>query len=222
MSLVLKYGEDRMMRDWLSWKVVWGAVATALVTASCVVSQAPTLVSVASVVGIMYVVLVAYGHWSANVFGALLGGLFGLLSYQAGFFGNAAVNFLFVIPASLWGIWYWKNHQEDKPRKFNALQWKGYGAIFAALVALGMLFSLYTGANLWYLDGFTAVMPILATFLLVTRYREQWLLWVPYNALEVFMWFWVASAAPEMLAILVMRIVFFFNSLIGASLWYKK
>ena len=170
----------------------------------------------------MYVVLVAYGHWTANVFGAVLGGLFGLLSYQAGFFGNALVNFGFTIPVSLWGVWYWKNHQDELPRKFNAFQWKHFGAAFIALVGVGMLFSFNAGSALWYMDGVTAVMPIMATFLLVTRYREQWLLWVPYNALEVIMWFWVASAAPEMLAILVMRVVFFFNSLIGSALWYKK
>ena len=211
-----------MQRNWLSWKTVWAAVAPALVAASCAVSGATPLVTVASMTGIAYVVLVAYGHWSANVFGAILGGLFGALSYQAGFFGNALVNILFTIPVSLWGVWYWKNHQGDKPRKMNAFQWKHFGAAFLGMVGAGMLFAFNSGSNLWYMDGVTAVMPILATFLLVTRYREQWLLWIPYNALEVVMWFWVASTAPEMLAILVMRCVFFFNSLIGAALWWKK
>lgn len=210
-----------MQRNWLSWKAVWAAVATSLVAASCAVSGASPLVTAASVTGIAYVVLVAYGHWSANVFGAILGGLFGALSYQAGFFGNAWVNFGFTIPASIWGIWYWKNHQGDEPRKMNDFQRKHFGAAFLALAGAGMLFAFNAGSNLWYMDGITAIMPIVATVLLVTRYREQWYLWIPYNALEVIMWFWVASAAPEMLAILVMRSVFFLNSLIGFKLWHK-
>lgn len=210
-----------MQREWVSWKTVWAAVAPALVAASCAVSGATPLVTAASITGIAYVVLVAYGHWSANVFGAILGALFGLLSYQAGFFGNAVVNFAFTIPASIWGIWYWKNHQGDKPRRMNDFQRKHFGSAFVALAAVGMLFAFNSGSNLWYMDGITAIMPILATVLLVTRYREQWYLWIPYNALEVVMWFWVASVAPEMLAILVMRCVFFINSLIGFKLWHK-
>lgn len=210
-----------MERNWLSWKAVWGAVATSLVAAACAVSNAPPLVAAASVVGIGYVVLVAYGHWSANLFGALLGGLFGVLSYQAGFFGNALVNILFTIPASLWGVWYWKNHQGESPRKMNDFQRKHFASGFVALACVGMLYSFFAGSSLWYMDGFTAVMPVVATLLLVTRYREQWYLWIPYNALEVVMWFWVASAAPEMLAVLVMRIVFLLNSVIGFKLWHK-
>lgn len=211
-----------MVRNWVSWKGIWAAIATLTVAVACEVSQSPALVTAASITGIAYVVLVAYGHWSANAFGALLGALFGVLSYQAGFFGNAAVNILFTIPASLWGIWYWKNHQGDEPRRMNRFQRKHFGAAFLALWGVGTLFAYNTGSNLFLLDGLTAVMPVLATFLLVTRYREQWYLWIPYNALEVIMWFWVASVAPEMLAILVMRVVFFINSLIGMKLWFKK
>lgn len=205
-----------------SLKSVWAFIATATVAASCIVTEAPPVVAMASMVGIGYVLLVAYGHWFANVFGALLGGLFGYLSYEAGFFGNAAVNWAFTIPVSLWGVWYWKNHQEDAPRIMNTFQRKHYGAGLMALLGVGMLFAFRSGSNLWYMDGVSAVLPIMATLLLVTRYREQWYLWIPYNAIEVVMWFWVASSAPEMLAILAMRIVFLFNSLFGCYLWHKK
>lgn len=204
------------------WKNVWMMFATVAVGFACYVSNPPVLVSVASVVGIMYVVMVAYGKWQANIFGAILGGLFGLLSYQAGFFGNAAINWVFVIPASLFGIWYWKNHQEDKPRSLTRFQLLNYGAVMALLTLGSMYFAASAGSNLWYLDGITAVMPIAGTFLLVARYREQWCMWIPYNLLEVVMWFSVASSTPEMYAVLVMRIVFFLNSLIGAYLWYRK
>lgn len=206
----------------LNLKSVWAVVATSIVAVSCYFSSAPPVVAVASLVGILYVVLVAYGHWTANVFGALLGGLFGYLSYSAGFFGNAAINWLFVIPMSLWGIKYWKDNQDAPPQKMTKYQQFRATLLFGGIVTLSMVGSYLSNASLWYLDGFTAVMPIFATVLLVCRYREQWLLWIPYNFLEVLMWFWVASTAPEMLAILAMRIVFFFNSLIGATIWWKE
>ena len=72
---------------------------------------------------------------------------------------------------------------------------------------------------MWALDGFSAVLPIIGTWLLVNMYKEQWLYWLAYNLLEVALWFTVLSAAPEMLAIFAMRVVFFINSVFGYFNW---
>ncbi|MGL5015023.1 MAG: nicotinamide riboside transporter PnuC [Bacteroidales bacterium] len=203
-------------------KKFWPVIALLSVGISCYVSNASLLVAVSSLVGISYVVLVAYGHWSANVFGALLGGLFGWLSYEAGFFGNAAINMLFTIPASLWGIWYWKKHQGEKPTELGKNTKIGLLVALVVTSVFSMWLSNVYESNLWVLDGLTAVLPIFGTALLVTRCKEQWLVWIPYNVIEVTMWMWAAAAAPEVLAILAMRIVFMLNSIYGYHLWNKS
>lgn len=205
-----------------NWKVAWMALASLTVGGSCAISGAPTIITIASVIGISYVCLVAYGRTEANLFGAILASLFGYVSYQNGFFGNATVNLLFCVPASLWGWWYWNKNKNSPPRK---MKWQTlWTTIIVTLggCAIGMAATLNSGSSQPILDGITAFLPIAGTILLVTRFREQWLVWIPYNLLEVVMWFGAMSIAPEVLSIFVMRVVFLLNSILGAYLWYKE
>lgn len=205
---------------------VWGAIAFTTVIASCVVSKAPLLVTVGSAVGILFVLGVAFGKRWANAFGAALSLIFGYLSYEQGFFGNAAVNFLYTFPMSIYGLWLWNNKSKDGEITEKRSLSKRGKIILAGVTALGVasscVFSYLSGSNLWVTDGISAILPIIATWLLINMYKEQWNLWLVYNALEVAMWFTVISAAPEMLAIFVMRVVFFINSVFGFINWNSK
>lgn len=201
---------------------IWMGVATALVGGALLVSGATPMVSAATLSGILYVVLVAAKRWEANIFGAILAVIFGYLSFQVGFFANAAVNMAVLAPMSLFGVFYWKKNSDAPPASLTRLQSLLLTIASTIAIAITYQITLLNGSNLPALDAITGVLPVVATFLLVGRFKQQWYLWIPYNAIEVFMWFTVASAAPEVLAILVMRVVFLINSLYGAYNWLKN
>ena len=201
----------------------WMTIATLLVAVCCYISNASWLVSIASITGIVYVVGVAYGHKLANLFGAILAGCLTILSYEAGFFGNVIMNSITVV-LSLYGWYYWSANQRNGSVIKQSLtkNQKCFGLSMVLLCVIGSVICSYNaGSALWYLDGITAVLPLAATVLLVGAFKEQWSLWIPYNFLEIIMWFTALQSTPELLAILVMRIIFFTNSIVGYYNWNK-
>lgn len=200
----------------------WAALASITVLAACVVSDAPMLVTAGTVSGIMFVTAVAFKKWYANFFGAALAIIFGVLSYQAGYLANAASNLLYIAPMSLFGLWYWLKHKDAPVKSLSVVQ---QGTVIL-LTVLGCVVSTYmakeAGSTHWILDGISGFLPLIATVLLVFRFKEQWLLWIPYNSIEVILWMSAASLAPEVFAIFVLRVVFLINSVIGFLEWNKE
>lgn len=203
----------------------WTVTALTTVIVASIASGAPHLVTAGSTCGILYVLGVAFGNKWANLFGAALAGIFGYLSYTQGFFVNAAINLAYSLPLSLYGLWLWnKNSSNGSINVKRSLSARGKALTSIATVVIilcSCAFSFHLGANLWYLDGLSAVLPVLGTWLLVNMYKEQWNYWITYNLLEVFMWFTVISSAPEMLSIFAMRVVFLINSIFGYISWNK-
>lgn len=179
------------------------------------------MVIAASVTGIIFVALVAFKNQFANLFGMILALLFGFLSYQAGYLANAMSNFLYIAPMSLFGWWYWTKNNDKPVQSLSGKQKMSLAAVVAAGCAASVAITSQTGGSHFILDGISGFLPLIATVLLVFRFKEQWLLWIPYNAIEVVLWFSAASLAPEVFAIFIMRLVFFVNSVIGYFEWRK-
>lgn len=203
----------------------WGVFALITVCIASYISKAPPLITVGSIIGIIYVVGVAMQHKAANLAGALCAVSFGLASYQAGFYANAFTNLIILAPLSLAGFWVWRNNSVSDQTRVRSLSSRGrrsFVVLLSMAICIGLFINHGIGSTSWVLDTVTAITPIGATILLISRYKEHWYLWVPYNGLEVLLWFSAVSAAPEMLAILVMRIVFLINSIYGFYLWQKS
>ena len=69
------------------------------------------------------------------------------------------------------------------------------------------------------LDSATAILSVLATYLMMVRYAEQWLIWLLVNTVAIVMW--VQATIQHQgagSAILAMWVTFWLNSLYG---WYK-
>lgn len=202
-----------------TFQAVWTILATGTVLASCYFSNASHLVTLGSFFGIVFVILVAFKNQYANLFGALLAIVFGYLSYNAGYFTNAAVNILFSAPMGLFGWWYWTKHKNDATKSLTKAEIVlGLSALIIS-AGIGVSAALMHNSAHPFVDGISGILPIFATILLVLRYKEQWYLWIPYNAMEVFLWFSAASLAPEVLSIFVMRVIFLVNSCIGYFQW---
>lgn len=204
------------------FKYSWAIFAVVLVSVCSIGS--PIIVMASSIVGIIFVVGVTFGWKHCNLFGAILACLFGYLSYQAGYYGNAVINVLCVLPASLYGWWLWikRTNKQNLKRSLTSNQISIIGLVGFGLFLVAWVFSHLSGANLPVHDAFTTVAPLVATFLLVNAYREQWYVWVIYNSVEVYMWYVAFSLNPDVMSVFIMRVVFTVNSLIGWYEWNKK
>lgn len=205
----------------MNWRLIWATFAVLSIMFGCVVSKASYEVMVTSIVGVLFVLGVAYKKPIANLLGAFMCGMLGWMSWQAGFYMNTIINVCLLLPMQLiaWVSWSTTSHTETTLKslvdKAVSKRWWIYTAWLLPLLVAAY----FSGSHLWVHDAVTASLVIVATILLMCKRKEQWQFWIPYNLLEVFMWFVAASLAPEMLAIMVMRIVFFINSLIGYYEW---
>lgn len=207
----------------MNWRVLWALIATTIVLVASIVSGSPAIVTLTSLVGVSFVLGVAYNWKYTNILGIMTTLLFGFLSYGAGYYANAFINIFVLTPLQVaaHAVWLhpeyvdkWKRRFKDYERTVRGIQ---YLTIPVAII--GWFVSITWGGSLWFHDGLSAALVITATTLLMFRDHRQWRFWIPYNFLEVMMWFLAASLAPEVLAIAAMRMVFFINSLIGWHHW---
>lgn len=202
---------------------LWLIIAVIAIAASSIVSGSAPIMMCASLIGIIFVVGVARGWVHCQAFGALLAAFIAYFSYEAGFYGNMIVNAFYVIPMSLIGWYQWKKSSRRKGimGHIESCDRPKLWIITLLIACISILVAFATGAAMPIHDALSTTMLVIATFLLAAGLREQWYFWIPYNALEVFMWFTVASSQPEMLAVLAMRVVFLINSIIGWVNWRK-
>lgn len=204
---------------------LWAVIATMCVAAACYISKSDYDVTAASITGIVFVIGVANGWKHSNFFGAVFSALLGYISYEHGLFGNALINAGFCMPLCLYGWYSWVNDSKDSTVKAKTLSSNGrfyYTGLTIISMCGSITFSYLSASNMWLYDGVSSTLPIIATVLLVLAYKEQWYVWIAYNALEVLMWFEISNSSQEVLAILVMKVVFLLNSLIGLYQWVIK
>jgi nicotinamide mononucleotide transporter len=72
------------------------------------------------------------------------------------------------------------------------------------------------GSNQAYLDAATNVMAIVAQFLMIFRYREQWIWWVVIDIICIIMWFSVGNWS-----MVAMYIAWTINAIYGWYNWSK-
>lgn len=203
---------------------LWIVLAIIIVPSAAIYTDASLLTLATSLLGVSFVLCVANRIAIGNLIGAVLVFLFGILSYQAGYYMNAVINILVLFPLQVLAYYSWKY---DFLQRYVTQTGRvvGHSAVFlltAILIVLFLFINLVTNSSLPIHDAMSAGLVIGATLLLMMDTSKQWYLWIPYNLLEVFMWIAAASLNPEVLAILVMRMVFFINSLIGYYNWKQK
>lgn len=189
---------------------------------SCIVSGAGLFVTALSAVGILFVLGVAAKHPTSQLLGAVFCSMLAFASINAGFIASGMINAIVLVPMCIWGFYRWRNTSSTKTLE-KAMSKKVFIIYIMFIFLITGLVSLFTMgvSSLPILDALTAVLPVAATFLMVQGYREQWYMWIPYNAIQAFMWFTAASIQPAVLALFAVKLVFLVNSLIGFYNWRK-
>ena len=208
----------KLDRAWLAFLVIAGSVLSTFLAVS-------VFDATVSLSGILCVGLIAIGRREGYLIGLYNSLSYSVLAYGNGLFGEVYLNLLFFVPTGVIGYVMWSRHtRQDNTVEMRQLGWPQRLTVaticVACTVGLGLLLGLNTRQNTPFIDATTNVLSVVATFLMMWRYKEQWLLYILLNIVTIGMWFlrFRAGSATGDLMILMWSL-FLLNSLFGYWRW---
>jgi nicotinamide mononucleotide transporter len=176
--------------------------------------------------GILCVGLIAIGRREGYLIGLYNSLSYSVLAYGNGLYGEVYLNLLFFVPTGIIGYILWRRHaNQDKTVIMRQLDWAQRGIVAIVCVCctftLGMLLELNPDQNTPFVDATTNVLSVVATFLMMWRYKEQWLLYIGLNVVSIGMWTLRVQAGGDAGGLMVlMWSLFLLNALYGYWRWH--
>ena len=216
------------------WFLIAGVIATNIIY-SLLSGTIDMVGSVASVAGVLCVVLVAKGSIWNYLFGIVNVSLYAWISYKAALYGDAALNAFYYVPMQFIGWWQWRKRgasmsEEEadgrgvqvKARRFTWSQRAILAAGCLAAVAAGGFILRELGDPQPFKDSTTTVLSIVAQALMALAFMEQWALWIITNIVSVVMWcICVARGEAHAGVMVIMWVFYLLNSINGFRVWLK-
>lgn len=216
------------------WFLIVGVIATNVIY-SLLTGTIDVVGSVASVAGVLCVVLVAKGSIWNYVFGIVNVSLYAWISYKAALYGDAALNAFYYVPMQFIGWWQWRRRGaamsdmeadghgvQVKARRFTWEQRVILAAgCIVAVTAVGFILK-ELGDPQPFKDSTTTVLSIVAQALMALAFMEQWALWIITNIVSVVMWtICVVRGEAHAEVMVIMWTFYLLNSINGFRVWLK-
>ena len=159
-------------------------------------STLPWLELVAMLLALAYVILAARGSlwcWPAAFISTAL---YTVVFYDVLLLMDSALNVYYLVMA-VYGYWIWqKQHPQVKGQEegldvisLSASKHLKIGAVLTVIsVGLGYIMANYTPAAFPYLDTFTTVFAVFATYLVTQKVLENWLYWLVIDAVSIYLY----------------------------------
>jgi nicotinamide mononucleotide transporter len=145
---------------------------------------------IAVVAALIYVTLAAKANRWCFLFGFISSSIYIYLSAKLAFYYDTLINVYYVL-MSIYGWFAWSNQKKTDTRiqvlgknKFSLLIGIGIGiTIVFALVSRYFL-----AGSLPYFDSFTTVFSFIATWMVIKKHIENWLIWIFVDFTAAFMY----------------------------------
>lgn len=195
-----------------------------------ITGQWDALSAIATISGVLCVVLVAKGHISNYLFGLIQVSLYTYLSWGVGYWGEVALNGLYYVPMQFIGFFMWRKRIREgsktrvKAKNLTRQQRIWLFVACVILITAGGLLLKYYNDPAPFLDSTTTFLSIVAMYLMVKTYSEQWYLWITVNVATIIMWgmaFIRDGQEAGHLIIASMWCVYLLNSIHGLIGWKK-
>ncbi|MDX1651384.1 MAG: nicotinamide riboside transporter PnuC [Brumimicrobium sp.] len=144
----------------------------------------------AVITGILYVILAARKIIYCWFFALISTAIFTFLCIEAGLYIESSLQiFYFVMAIYGWINWQHKANQ-DLPIKRWPLSYHLINIILSSILTftLGYLMSEFTNQKNPYLDAFTTVFSLAATFMVARRILENWIYWIVIDIAAAFLY----------------------------------
>lgn len=209
------------------WFLIIGVIAASL-GYSILTATFDTLGIIASITGVVCVVLCAKGNILNYAFGLVNVAIYAWISFKAQLYGDAALNALYYFPMNIigWVSWNGRRQVEDdtkvKARRMTFRQRLLLVLICVVSVTVCGYILSKVGDPQPYKDSATTMLSIIAMFLMVRAFMEQWSLWILTNVISVVMWVILTVRGDSHAVMMVIMYLFYtINSINGHIQWKK-
>ena len=165
----------------------------------------------AVITALLYVYLASAANRICFLFGLISSAFLVYICATDHLYFDTFINGYYVV-MSVVGWYMWKGEtevleiREMKSRTFIGISILG----ILVFVGLGFVFDKYTGASMAYVDSFTTVFAVIATWMMVERYLENWIIWIVADAISIYM-YTVKDHYPIALLFLVYTVIAIFG-----------
>jgi len=226
MNVAKKFFNKKVLApfDWL----LIGSIISLNIAYSILSKEIDLLGSVAGIAGVVCVVLVAKGNILNYFFGLVNVSLYAYISYKSALYGDTLLNALYYLPMQFIGWYNWirrtkvEDRSQIKAKRMNARERLILAAISISLILVFAYILLILKSSQPLKDSATTILSIIAMFLMVRAYMEQWVLWILVNIISVTMWvICYINALPHAMLMVIMWSVYLLNSINGWVHWLK-
>lgn len=206
-----------------TFDIIWLILCTIGITIISINTNNSILAFIASIMGVIYVILNGCRLSVAFLFGIVNTFIYGIVSYQNGLYGDFMLNVFYSCPCCIIGLIAWfKASKDTTVANISSFKLK-QRIIFALLViiAIGVYGTILLALKDTqpYLDATTTVLSISAYICLILRKKEVWYLFNISNILSILMWGINYRINDANLAILFMYVIYTANSLLNTVKW---
>jgi len=187
----------------------------------------------AVITGVVYVILASYQSIWCWLFAFVSSSIYVYLCIDIEYYIESGLQ-LFYVAMAIVGWLSWKNANErrikvsDDPLdsqqeesavqvwslKIHALNIVGSGVV---ALTLGWTFDVYTNQSNPYMDAFTTVYSLLATFMVTRRVLENWIYWVVIDLVSIFLY-----SSRELYLSSLLYAFFTVLAVFGFITWYRE
>jgi nicotinamide mononucleotide transporter len=184
----------------------------------------PWLELIAMLLSLAYVILVAKGSlwcWPAAFIST---GLYTYIFYDVLLLMDSALHVYYLLMA-VYGYWQWSKNvsdEEENNAKLNIVSWalNKHISICLSLAlvasALGYVMANFTPASFPYLDTFTTVYAVFATYLVTQKVLENWLYWIVIDFVSIYLYIEKGLIPTTVLFVIFVIVAFY-----GYVKWLK-
>jgi len=189
-------------------------------------STLPWFELIAMLLALAYVILAAQGSlwcWPAAFISTAL---YTVIFYDVLLLMDSALNVYYLIMA-VYGYWVWQkstvNSDQDtkqKDKAFAIVSWqvswhvKSFLLLTIISLILGFVMANYTPAAFPYLDTFTTVFAVFATYLVAKKVLENWLYWIVIDAVSIYLYI-----EKDLMPTVVLFVLYVFIATYGYFKW---
>ena len=211
------------LKTWKKSELVWLIASIIMILTSSLYDKTSILEVSTGLIGVVYVIMIAKGYNSSNLVGIGYVSIYGIVAWQAKFYGDMIMNIV-LIPLYIVAFIQWKKHTKNgivEVRSLIATQTFKMGLAVLIAVILFNVMLVAMGGNYTWADSANSVLTVTALILTIGRYSQQWICWLTNNIISTAMW--VLAIYNGMIdvsvSIAVLKIIILANSIWGLVHW---
>ncbi|MGC6434012.1 MAG: nicotinamide riboside transporter PnuC [Crocinitomicaceae bacterium] len=182
------------------------------------IQQTSFLEWTAVILGVSYVISITYKKMIAWLFALISSSIYVYLCFSAQLYLESFLQIFYVLTA----IYGWLKWRKDTANK-QIISW-GFklNLINISLssiltLSIGYIFSKYTNQANPYMDAFTTIFSLIATFMVARKVLENWIYWIIIDAVSIILY-----SSREFYLTSLLFTIYTLLALFGFIKWYKN